>query len=94
MYMYLSSYLCLYLYIHMFTYVHIYIYIHSIYILKYTYVCSMKISSVYTSPLKFRGCTAEHTPDPQPTVYVSEFLSFQDLGMPGVCETGGTLGFS
>ena len=80
---------------HVYICTYIYIYIHSIYILKYTYVCSMKISSVYTSPLKFRGCTAaEHTPDPQPTVYVSEFLSFGDLGMPGVCETGGMLGFS
>ena len=34
----------------------------------------------------------EYTPDPQPTVYVSEFLSFEGLGKPGVCETGGPVG--
>ena len=39
----------------------------------------------------------QHTPgtyqnDPQPTVYVSEFLSFGGLGKPGVCSRG-MLGF-
>ena len=36
--------------------------------------------------------TYQHTPNPQPTVYGSEFLSFGGLGMSGVCSRG-MLGF-
>ena len=35
---------------------------------------------------EFFNIPLEHTPDPQPTVYVSEFLSFGGLGIPGVCS--------
>ena len=34
----------------------------------------------------FSNIPLEHTPDPQPTVYDLEFLSFGASGMPGVCS--------
>ena len=36
----------------------------------------------------FQQTPVSHTPNPQPTVYVSEFLSFGGLGMSGVCSRG------
>ncbi len=59
------------------------------------HVCSPKtwgspfIIDLLTSILRiFQHTPGTYQNDPQPTVYVSEFLSFGALGMPGVCETG------
>ena len=44
---------------------------------------------------EFSNIPLEHTPDPQPTVYVSEFFSFGgERGCLGYAVPRGMLGFS